>query len=81
MPPYCKLHNTFHTTEECASEKARAARTWLAATKERQAAERQKRAERIAARVWKDHTLNGGSIQDMLTAAALAALTETENTK
>lgn len=44
-------------------------------------AERQKRAERIAARVWKDHMLNGGSIQDMLTAAALQALTETENQK
>ena len=44
-------------------------------------AENQERAERIAARVWKDHMLDGGSIQDMLTAAALEALAETENQK
>lgn len=44
-------------------------------------AENQKRAERIAERVWKDHMLNGGSIQDMLTAAALATLAEMENEK
>lgn len=47
---------------------------------ERQA-ENQERAERIAERVWKDHMLNGGSIQDMLTAAALEALTEMENAR
>lgn len=39
------------------------------------------KAERIAREVWKDHMLNGGSIQDMLTAAALTALTETENAR
>lgn len=39
-------------------------------------AENQERAEQIAARVWKDHMLDGGSIQDML-AAALAGMEST----
>ena len=43
---------------------------------ERQA-ENQERAEQIAARVWKDHMLDGGSIQDMLAAAALAGMERT----
>lgn len=43
---------------------------------ERQA-ENQERAERIAARVWRDHMLDGGSIQDLPAAAALAGMEST----
>ncbi len=82
MPPYCKLHDTFHTTEECEFEKVRAERARLAAIKERQAAERQKRAERIADRLIDDYANATDrpddlqTVRGLLADAALAALNE-----
>ncbi|MBT2484789.1 MULTISPECIES: hypothetical protein [unclassified Microbacterium] len=82
MPPYCEEHAMYHDEPgECDAMRA-------ADRLKAKIAARRKRAERIAQRVATDHSVKNNpfpdswdALEEMLTAAALQALTETENTK